>query len=200
MTWRSASALGIAALCLTFVGCTKKPMVSKASNPPVPGTVETPAPERQVARQTTERPEPQRTASTPTQARMPDERTKVRIQDLLNKIQDAYFDYDKHDIRSDAQAALRDNSSTLATILKDYPDYKLTVQGHCDERGSAEYNIGLGDARATKSKEYMVSMGIPASQLQTMSYGKEKPVCTDQNEGCYQKNRRAHLTQEQGTP
>jgi len=200
MTWRFASALGIAALSLALGGCTKNHVqTAKATDTKVPGAVES-APERQASRQMAERAEPQRTASAPTRGSVPDAETKIRIQDLLNRIQDAYFDYDKHEIRADAQSALREDARTLSTILKDYPAYKLTVQGFCDERGSAEYNIGLGDARAKKSKEYLVSLGIPANQLQTVSFGKERPVCTDQNEDCYQKNRRAHITQEQSTP
>ncbi len=201
MNWRFASTLGIAVLVVSLGGCTKKnPMVSKAPEARVPGTVAT-TQGREAPRQTTERAEPQRTASNNNQGRrLPDAETKVRIQDLLNRIQDAYFDYDKHEIRTDAQSALREDAKTLSAILNDYPDYKLTVQGFCDERGSAEYNIGLGDARAQKSKEYLVSLGIPGNQLMTVSYGKERPVCTDQNEDCYQKNRRAHITQEQSTP
>jgi peptidoglycan-associated lipoprotein len=128
---------------------------------------------------------------------MPDAQTRARIQDLLNRIQDAYFDYDKHTIRADAQKTLADDAHTLAEILKQYPDYKLTVEGYCDERGSDEYNMALGDARAKQAKEYLVNLGIPATQLKTVSYGKERPVCTEHDESCWQKNRRAHITQEQ---
>ncbi|MGA2600124.1 MAG: OmpA family protein [Bryobacteraceae bacterium] len=72
-----------------------------------------------------------------------------------------------------------------------------TVEGFCDERGSDEYNIALGDARAKQAKDYLVGLGVPAAQLKTVSFGKEKPVCTDHDESCWQKNRRAHITQEQ---
>jgi peptidoglycan-associated lipoprotein len=133
----------------------------------------------------------------PTRRTTPDEKTRARIQDLLDRIQDAYFDYDKHDIRSDAQKTLSEDAHALTDILKDYPDYKLTVEGYCDERGSDEYNLALGDARAKQAKEFLVGLGIPSAQLKTVSYGKAKPVCTDENEGCWQKNRRAHITQEQ---
>jgi peptidoglycan-associated lipoprotein len=128
---------------------------------------------------------------------MPDQATRVRIQDLLNRIQDAYFDYNKHDLRPDAQTALVADAHTLSEILKQYPDYKLTVQGYCDERGSEEYNLALGDKRANQAKEFLSSLGVPSAQLKTISYGKERPVCTEQNEECWQKNRRAHITQEQ---
>jgi peptidoglycan-associated lipoprotein len=140
---------------------------------------------------------PEVTRGTPVASRMPDAATKARIQDLLDRIQDAYFDYDKHDIRPDAQKTLIEDSHTLAEILKQYPDYKLTVEGFCDERGSDEYNIALGDARAKQAKDYLVGLGVSAAQLKTVSYGKEKPVCKDHDESCWQKNRRAHITQEQ---
>ena len=132
-----------------------------------------------------------------TASRMPDQATQIRIQDLLNRIQDAYFDYNKHNLRPDAQAALVADAKTLGEILKQYPDYKLTVQGYCDERGSEEYNLALGDKRADQAKEYLASLGVPDSQLKTISYGKDKPVCTEHDEACWQKNRRAHITQEQ---
>ena len=109
-------------------------------------------------------------------ARMPDQATKNQIQELLNRIQDAYFDYNKHSLRPDAEQALVADAKTLGEILKDYPDYKLTVQGHCDERGSEEYNLALGDERATQAKDYLPSLGVPGAQLKTISYGKERQV------------------------
>jgi peptidoglycan-associated lipoprotein len=69
------------------------------------------------------------------------------------------------------------------------------VEGHCDERGSAEYNLGLGDRRASSVRDYLVQLGVPADRLHTISYGKERPQCTDADEACYQKNRRAHFSQ-----
>jgi peptidoglycan-associated lipoprotein len=128
---------------------------------------------------------------------MPDAATRARIQELLDRIQDAYFDYNQHSIRSDAQAALQKDAQTLAEIIKQYPDFKLTVQGYCDERGSEEYNLALGDARAKQAKDYLATMGLPGDQLRTISYGKDRPVCSDHDEACWQKNRRAHITQEQ---
>jgi peptidoglycan-associated lipoprotein len=182
----------VTALCVTLAGCAKK----VASAPPPP-----PAPERTTpaatftpaAAPTPAR--PQAVASAP--SRMPDAATRARIQDLLNRIQDAYFDYDKHALRPDAEAALKTDAQTLADIIKQYPDFKLTVEGHCDERGSDEYNMALGDARAKQAKEYLSNLGLPGDQLATISYGKEKPVCSDHDEACWQKNRRAHITQAQ---
>ena len=115
-------------------------------------------------------------------------------QRLLTDVQDAYFDYDKSDIRSDARDVLTRNAAALKTILADFPGASIIVEGHCDERGSAEYNLGLGDQRASSAKEFLVQLGVPADRLRTISYGKERPQCTTADESCYQKNRRAHLS------
>lgn len=128
-------------------------------------------------------------------SRMPDATTRGRIQELLNRIQDAYFDYNQHSLRPDASAALQADSKELGEIIRQYPDLKLAVEGYCDERGSEEYNLALGDARAKRSEEYLVSLGLPGGQLETISYGKDKPVCTEHSESCWQKNRRAHIAQ-----
>ena len=112
---------------------------------------------------------------------------------LANEVQDALFDYDKSDIREDARAILTRNADALKTILKDFPDAVIMVEGHCDERGSAEYNLGLGDRRATAAKDFLVQLGVSADKLKNISYGKERPQCTESNEACWQKNRRAHF-------
>jgi peptidoglycan-associated lipoprotein len=112
---------------------------------------------------------------------------------LTNEVQDAFFDYDKSDIRDDARATLTRNSDALKTILRDFPSASIQIEGHCDERGSAEYNLGLGDRRAAAAKEFLVQLGVSADRLKTISQGKERPQCTEANEACYQKNRRAHF-------
>jgi peptidoglycan-associated lipoprotein len=108
---------------------------------------------------------------------------------FLKEVRDAYFDYDKADIRPDAREAL----SKTADFLRNYPQLKITIEGHCDERGSTEYNLALGDRRASAVKQYLSSLGISADRLSTVSYGKEKPFCMESNEDCYQKNRRGHF-------
>lgn len=130
---------------------------------------------------------------------MPSEATKATIQSLIDRIQDVYFEYDKHNLTPEAESTLQNDAKTLREILKDYPTYKLTVEGFCDERGSDEYNIALGDQRAKDAKEFLERLGLPASQLRTVSFGKEKPVCTEHTESCWQRNRRAHITQEQSS-
>ena len=113
----------------------------------------------------------------------------AREPDFNQEVRDAYFDYDKADIRPDARASL----STTADFLKKYPSIKVTIEGHCDERGSTEYNLGLGDRRANAVKQYLVSLGISADRMGTVSFGKEKPFCMEHNEACWQQNRRGHF-------
>lgn len=108
---------------------------------------------------------------------------------FLKEVQDAYFDLDKADIRSDARTAL----AKTADFLRNYPQVKVVIEGHCDERGSTEYNLALGDRRAAAVKQYLVSLGIGADRMSTVSYGKEKPFCMESNEDCWQKNRRGHF-------
>jgi peptidoglycan-associated lipoprotein len=112
------------------------------------------------------------------------------LEELFNReVQDAYFDLDRADIRGDARAALM----KTAQFLRSYPQIKVAVEGHCDERGSTEYNLALGDRRAQAAKDFLVSLGVPADRMQTVSYGKEKPFCTEHAEACWQQNRRAHF-------
>ncbi len=112
------------------------------------------------------------------------------MQELFDKeVKDAFFDYDKADIRADAREAL----SQTAQFLRSYPQLKVVIEGHCDERGSTEYNLALGDRRAASAKQYLVSLGISADRMETVSYGKERPFCTASTEQCYQQNRRAHI-------
>ncbi len=115
----------------------------------------------------------------------------VSLEQMFNQsVTDAYFDYDKADIRADAKQALTRD----ADFLRAHPEIRFTIEGHCDERGSEEYNLALGDRRAQATKNYLASLGISPDRMQTVSYGKERPFCTEHNESCYQQNRRGHLT------
>ena len=98
------------------------------------------------------------------------------------------FDVDQHTIRGDAQSILQKQ----AAWLKQYPAVRLMLEGHCDERGTREYNLALGDRRAYAVKEYLVSLGVDVSRLQTKSYGKERPICSEADESCWQQNRRGY--------
>lgn len=192
MNRKPVAALAVAVICSFGWGCAKKVAAAHPSAPtPTQAAVTKPAPAPAPAPQ-----QPVRTASAPA-SNMPDQATRDQIQALLNRIQDAYFDYNTGNLRPDAEAALRGDAQTLATILRQYPDYKLTVEGYCDERGSEEYNLGLGEERAKRAKQYLVDSGIPSTQLLTVSFGKDRPVCEQHDESCWQKNRRVHITQAQ---
>lgn len=111
-------------------------------------------------------------------------------QELFSQnVKDIFFDYDKYDVRPDQQAAIQANAQFLAQ----HPNISFTVEGHCDERGSTEYNLALGDNRANAVKNALVQAGVNASRIKTISYGKEKPFCTESNEQCWQQNRRGHF-------
>jgi len=112
------------------------------------------------------------------------------VQELFDKnMKDAFFDYDKADVRSDARDAL----TASAAFLRAYPQIKVVIEGHCDERGSTEYNLALGDRRAAAAKQFLTSLGISADRMESVSYGKERPFCSASTEDCYQQNRRAHI-------
>jgi peptidoglycan-associated lipoprotein len=192
MKQRAFTLVGFASLLFT-TACHKSAPV--AARPPdtipvataVPASPATPrssgalaAPSRPVAQN------PRSTTMTPAE--------RATLNERLARLEDALFDYDRATIRSDATAALRDDVGVIRDILANYPNQKLVVEGHADERGSAEYNTALGDKRARAAEEFLTTMGIPQVQLTVISYGKERPVCTDQSEQCYQKNRRAHVT------
>ncbi len=114
----------------------------------------------------------------------------VTDEDLFNQsVKDVYFDYDKSDIRGDQQASVQAD----AQFFTQHPNMNFTIEGHCDERGSTEYNLALGDQRATSMKNALTAAGVSPSQIKTISYGKEKPFCTESNEACWQQNRRDHL-------
>jgi peptidoglycan-associated lipoprotein len=114
----------------------------------------------------------------------------VSDEDLFNQnIKDIYFDYDKYDVRSDQQSSMGADTQFLGA----HTSINVTIEGHCDERGSTEYNIALGDKRATTVKNALVAAGIDANRIKTISYGKEKPFCTESNEACWQQNRRGHF-------
>jgi peptidoglycan-associated lipoprotein len=179
----------LTAISLAVAGCSKKTAMLPAPPPSPPAVVSAPKPAPEAVRAST-RPAPETATPAP---RYPNAATRARIDELLAKIEDAYFDYNQATIRPDALTALETDSTELRSILAQYPDYKLTIQGHCDERGSTEYNLGLGDRRAEVAKDYLVQVGIPAGQLSVISYGKERPVCTEHDETCWQRNRRVHI-------
>jgi peptidoglycan-associated lipoprotein len=112
---------------------------------------------------------------------------------FLKEVRDAYFDYDSAQIRPDARQALQ----KTADFLKGYPNTRVTIEGHCDERGSTEYNLALGTNRADSVKNALIQAGVSGDRVKTITMGKEKPFCTESNESCWQQNRRGHFVRAQ---
>ena len=178
----------------TIAACHKAVPVASAPPAPVPTAAATPAPApRATPKAAAVNLTPSRPAQSPRSATMtPQER--ATLTERLARLEDALFDYDKATIRSDATTVLKDDVGVIRDILANYPSQKLVIEGNADERGSSEYNLALGDKRARAAEEFLTTMGIPDAQLTVISYGKDHPICTDQTEACWQKNRRAHIT------
>jgi peptidoglycan-associated lipoprotein len=121
------------------------------------------------------------------------EMAKVETEELMEKpgmpgLSDIPFDFDRYDIKDEAKPVLRE----LATWLINN-DSAVLIEGHCDDRGTNEYNLALGDRRATSVKNFLVASGVPTRKIETVSFGEEKPLCDEQNEACWSRNRRAHF-------
>ena len=112
------------------------------------------------------------------------------IADLQVNISDVYFDFDKSELRDDARSTLSQNADWLK---KPYNTAVIEIEGHCDERGTEQYNLALGEERARAAIDYLASLGVPTERLKIVSYGEERPQCTESTEDCWQKNRRGHL-------
>jgi len=184
--------LGIAALFTA--ACHKAAPVAAHNVPPAPVPVAaTPAPRPAAARP---RPAAQTRPAQNNTARPAAMSAQERetLNQSLAHLSDALFDYDKASIRPDASTTLSSDVAVVKRILSNYPNQKLLVEGDTDERGSAEYNLALGDKRAHAAETFLVSQGVPQNQLTVVSYGKERPVCEEHDEACWQKNRRAHIT------
>jgi len=173
---RTSAVLVVASAALV-AACSKKP-APQTTPEPTPAPVATaPTP---VDVGTPPRPQP-----TPAVASVISE-PLTKLSGYLNPV---FFDLDRAEIRPDAKDVLGAN----AEFLRKYPTLKVTIEGHCDERGTREYNMALGQRRASAAKEYLSSLGIDASRLTIVSYGKERPFCAQRSEDCWQKNRRAHF-------
>jgi len=172
----SAYVLSIVALMAVVAGCGKKvppaaPPVAPEAPPPAPAPV-----------------------TAPEAAPVLDEYARLRSMsaeeiDRLNLLEEIQFDFDKFDIRDDARPVLAQNAS----VLRRFDFLRVTIEGHCDERGTVEYNLALGERRAKAKHDYLVSLGVPADRLRTASYGKEAPRCSESTEDCWAQNRRAKL-------
>jgi peptidoglycan-associated lipoprotein len=185
----------VAIVVLGCAACSHPKPVVQTPRDPTPVAPVTPAQAKPAPRIASESvPQPARVVAQPSKSTTMPADVKKKLNVYLAKLEDALFDYDQSTIRSDATVALRDDVNVIREILADYPSQRLIIEGHTDERGSAEYNLGLGDRRAHAVQEFLSSMGIPGPQLAVVSFGKEKPVCTQETESCWQQNRRAHVT------
>lgn len=158
---------GAVSVALVLAACTSKPTAPPPDNSPPPA-------------QSSEAAPVQSSSIVPGSA----EDLRVNVGDTV------HFDYDKYEIMDADKAVLQRQAAWLGK----YPQIRVTIDGHCDERGTREYNLALGARRANAVKEYLVSLGVAAGRLETISYGKERPMCTDSNESCYAQNRRGVTT------
>jgi len=170
------SALLVAILATTVAVSCKKEVKPQQPQPPAP-TAPPPAPE------------PTRGAATEDEYSKLSRMSADEI-DRMNLFGEVHFDLDKADIKDSERPVLTKN----ADVLKKFDFIKVAVEGHCDERGSVEYNLALGERRAKAAYDYLISLGVNAAQLRTVSYGKEVAVCSEKTEECWARNRRDHFT------
>jgi peptidoglycan-associated lipoprotein len=185
-SWKWA-VLVLSVAALVAVGCAKKQTVKSEGAPGAPGAAVTPAPPAVGEAPVMEAP-PAPVAVAP--ATPPAAAPGVAVtEEKMSQFDDVRFDFDKSEVKEDG----RKTCQVVADYLKKNPMAKFLIEGHCDERGTSEYNMALGDRRATAVMNYLVSLGVPKAALSTVSFGKEKPLDPGHDEGAWEKNRRAHF-------
>lgn len=157
------------AMILMAPGCSSRKKVSGGAEPPPPPSTSENAP--------------------PTETPPPPPSTGGGEETTAANLRDAFFDFDDASLREDAKAALDGN----AKYMESHSGMNVVIEGHCDERGSVEYNLALGEKRARAAKDYLVAYGVPANRMTTISYGKERPFDTGHSEESWAQNRRAHF-------
>jgi len=181
---RKSIVLGLVALSTFFWGCPKK-------------APKTPA-EDLSTRTTNVAPQPEEVTAAPAPSSSSDRTPDPLAGDLAQVnayaqsqglIGDIFFDFDQSDLRAEARERLAKNAQWLAA----HPEFTVTLEGHCDERGTNEYNLALGERRAYATQGYLASLGVSDSRMRVISYGEERPVCTESDESCWAQNRRAHM-------
>lgn len=175
-----------AAVAVFAAACHKKvPQVAAAPPPPPPPAAVAPRPPAP--------PPPPPAPAPPAPAPLTEEQifAQKSLAQLNSErpLDDVFFDLDKSEVRNDARASLQKD----ADWMKKWTSTQITLEGHCDSRGSSEYNLALGNRRANAVKDYLVSLGVPAARVAIVSKGKEQPFCSDENEACWQQNRRGHF-------
>jgi peptidoglycan-associated lipoprotein len=192
--------LSASAILLFTAACSKKAVAVKPPAPPANQTAQNnsaPAPQRNFANNPNSSTRQAPVAQNNGRMSAPERKA---LNESLARMEDALFDYDTANIRPDAMKALQEDVTVIKSTLAKYPAEVVKIEGHCDERGSAEYNLALGDRRAAAAKEFLTKLGISPGQLSPVSYGKEHQVCSDHTEACWQANRRAHLVAENEAP
>jgi peptidoglycan-associated lipoprotein len=177
--------LFVLTLALLIAGCAEKKVVKPAQ--PETSLQQPPVSPQESEKKGSLKPEERISEQQLAKIQTKEEQSKYKEESGL--FEDIRFDFDKYDIRADAKPVLQKISSWL---LKN-TSAKLSVEGHCDDRGTSEYNLALGDRRAKAVRDYLVALGIASDRIETVSYGKEKPLCTEKTEECWAKNRRAHF-------
>ena len=174
----------VVSLSLVLMGCPKKKPDTTADQAPMSPSSGTDAPAERVTGTTS--PSISDQQADPLSEDLQAVNEYVSQQGLLG---DVYFDFDQYELKAEAIERLAKN----AAFLKENPEFVLTIEGHCDERGTNEYNIALGDRRANATKSYLSSLGVETDRLRTISKGEEQPQCMDAGESCWWRNRRAHF-------
>ena len=191
-SWHFSSILSVLILALIVVGCAKRPAtIMPAAAAPSPGAFSATlsAPPPPVVAPAAPEPAPVETPPAPTVSAEATPPPPPQEFTAIDALRDIHFDFDKYDIRSGDAEIL--NAS--AAWMKDNPDYVMLIEGHCDERGTNDYNLALGERRAKATMTYLVAQGAQADRITLISYGKERPLCTEKNEECWVQNRRAHF-------
>ncbi len=186
--WKRA-ALALFVSALVAAGCAKKQTVKSEGTAGGPGTTAAAAPGAGEVKESPVKEAPPAPMAAPVTEPAGAAPGVAATEEKLSRFDDVLFDFDKSEVKEDG----RKTSRVVADYLKKNPRSKLMIEGHCDERGTSEYNIALGERRATAVKTYLVSLGIPKSALSTVSFGKEKPLDPGHNEEAWAKNRRAHF-------
>ena len=181
---RKSMILGLVALSTFFWGCPKRAPKTPAEDLSTKTSTVAPQPE-----EVTAAPAPSSSADRtpdPLSGDLAQVNSYAQSQGLIGEI---FFDFDQSDLRAEARERLAKNAQWLAA----HPEFTVTLEGHCDERGTNEYNLALGDRRASAARDYLQSLGVAANRLRTISYGEERPFCTQSDESCWSQNRRAHF-------
>jgi peptidoglycan-associated lipoprotein len=190
---RNLSSMIILSGALAFAGCSS---TTTPTTEPSAAAAATPAPAETKKKMDSGKTTESTTKAPPSSSLDALQRGESTATAASSPLKDVYFDFDRYDLRADSREILKANSAWL----KANPAAQIQIEGHCDERGTTEYNVALGSRRAESVKDYLVTLGASADRLSTISYGEEVPVCREQTEECWQKNRRVRFVVQPARP